>query len=929
MNASIPTRLKKFSKRTIKITGLTFLGFILLIFLLPELFPEFVAKKIKGWANQSIESELNFSKSRLSLIKHFPALTLTVYDFSLKGSAPFKNDTLIAGKELSFGISLLSLFKSKLNVKEFYLNEAFINVHVDEKGNANYNIYKSTDTDTSSTSSENTASLKISGIHIKKSRIIYSDRSLPLLATAKDFNYNGEADLSEGLFDLHSKIKIQSLNVSYGGEAYLLDKKIDASLITNVNTNSLAISFQKNDIKINELPLSINGTLNVLKNGYGVDVEVNSGKTGLRNLLSLLPPSMMGWYAKTALDGEAKINASFKGNYIAASKTQPSLSFGLSINNGYINHNKAAQGISGLQLKFESVIPGLNLDSVTVKLDTLSFRIGKDYVGSSVYSKGLNPVYIRSYSNANIDVGVLARVLGVDFFTIKGRTISQMKVDGIFETTNDAAKHKTLIKSLPVYDFSSSWTGGYFKMKAVPYAISDIACDVRSACKTQNAGLSGLQLDLDPFTFNLAGKPFTLKAKLSDFESIHYNLQSHGTLDLEKLYGAFAQEGLGVKGYIETNISLQGSEADVTAKRYDRLKNSGSLLMKDISVLYYPYPKPFFVKHGLLLFKQDKIWLQDFAASYGKNELLLNGYVYNILNYVFKNDFLKGDLRLKSELFEVNDFMNDLGTDSSTAVSDSTASTGVVMLPGDLSMHVTAAVKNVIYNEMQIKDFSGRLFIDKGNLLLDNTSFRIADGVFNVKANYEVVDPMNANFDLAIKADSFNVKKAYNEIQLFRELASAAEKAEGVISLDYKLQGRLNDSMMPVYPSLKGGGVLNLEHVKVYGLKLFNEVSKATGKDSVNNPDLSKVSIKTSIANNIINIERTKMKVFGFRPRIEGQASFDGRLNLKFRLGLPPYGIFGIPMTVRGTSEHPIVKMKKGKDGFALDEEREIQGPEE
>jgi AsmA protein len=927
MKVSIPERLKKISTRPLKISGLTFIGFILLIFLLPELFPGFVAKKIKGWANQSIESELNFSRSRLSLIKHFPALTLTVYDFSLNGSAPFSNDTLVAGKELSFGISLFSIFKSKLKVNEFYLNEAFINVQVDEKGNANYNIY--TSTDTSSATSESTASLKISGIHIKKSRVVYSDRSLPLLATASDFNYNGEADLSEGLFDLHSKIKIQSLNVSYDGESYLLDKKIDASLITNVNTNSLAFSFQKNDIKINELPLSIKGTFDVLKNGYGVEIEVNSGQTGLRNLLSLLPPSMMGWYAKTALEGETEINASFKGNYIAATNTQPDLGFGLIIRNGYINHNKAAQGISGLQLKFKSVIPGLNMDNISVNLDTLSFKIGKDYVGSSVHSKGLNPMYVRSYSNANIDVGVLARVLGIDFFTIKGRTISKMNVDGVFETNNDSAKHRTLIKSLPVYDFSSSWTDGYFKMKAVPYAISNIACDVRSVCKKQNAGLSGLQLDLDPFTFNLAGKPFNLKAKLSDFESIHYDLQSHGTLDLEKLYGAFAQDGLGVKGYIETNFSLQGTEADVAAKRYDRLKNSGSLLMKDISVFYYPYSKPFVIKNGLLLFKQDKIWLQDFSTSYGKNELLLNGYVYNTLNYILKNDFLKGDLRLQSDLFEVNDFMNDLGTDSTVVVNDSAASTGVVMLPGDLSINVTASVKNVIYNQMQIKNFSGQLFIDKGNLLLDNTRFRIADGVFNVKANYEVIDPMNANFDLAIKADSFDVKKAYNEIQLFRELASAAEKAEGVISLDYKLKGRLNDSMMPVYPSLKGGGVLNVEHVKVYGLKLFNAVSKATGKDSIDNPDLSKVSIKTSIANNIINIERTKMKVFGFRPRIEGQASFDGRLNLKFRLGLPPFGLFGIPMTVRGTSEHPIIKLKRGKDGFVLDEEKEIQGPEE
>jgi hypothetical protein len=34
-------------------------------------------------------------------------------------------------------------------------------------------------------------------------------------------------------------------------------------------------------------------------------------------------------------------------------------------------------------------------------------------------------------------------------------------------------------------------------------------------------------------------------------------------------------------------------------------------------------------------------------------------------------------------------------------------------------------------------------------------------------------------------------------------------------------------------------------------------------------------------------------------------------------------------MTIRGTSDYPIVKLKRGKDGYALDEEHEMQGPEE
>jgi AsmA protein len=47
------------------------------------------------------------------------------------------------------------------------------------------------------------------------------------------------------------------------------------------------------------------------------------------------------------------------------------------------------------------------------------------------------------------------------------------------------------------------------------------------------------------------------------------------------------------------------------------------------------------------------------------------------------------------------------------------------------------------------------------------------------------------------------------------------------------------------------------------------------------------------------------MKIAGFRPKVEGQVSFDGKLNLKGRIGLPPFGIIGIPFSVTGTQDDP------------------------
>jgi AsmA protein len=213
---------------------------------------------------------------------------------------------------------------------------------------------------------------------------------------------------------------------------------------------------------------------------------------------------------------------------------------------------------------------------------------------------------------------------------------------------------------------------------------------------------------------------------------------------------------------------------------------------------------------------------------------------------------------------------------------------------------------------MEIKDAKGQMAITNGNIVLKQTGFTIIDAPVTMDATYSSLSTKKALFDYHISAKEFDIKRAYNEIKLFHDMASSAKSAEGLVSLDYKLNGRLNSNMQPVYPSLKGGGVLSVKKVQVHGFKLFGAVSNKTDH-KIDSGDVSKVNIETAIANNIITIKQTKMRMAGFRLKFSGQVSFDNVLNLQFRLGLPPFGIFGIPMTITGTQANPKIRLGKEK----------------
>jgi AsmA protein len=192
--------LKKIGKIA-KYTGIVFSIALFMVILAPYILPNTVSQKIKQLANESLTTELNFSKARLSFIRHFPKLTLSLYDVDLKGSSPFENQSLLTAKEIALGIDLTSIFSNSIKVDEIFVDKGVFSIQTDSLGYANYNIYKSASVKEKQPKDSTTASLKIEKIVIESSQLTYNDASLPMLVKANGLNYTGKGDLSKAIFD--------------------------------------------------------------------------------------------------------------------------------------------------------------------------------------------------------------------------------------------------------------------------------------------------------------------------------------------------------------------------------------------------------------------------------------------------------------------------------------------------------------------------------------------------------------------------------------------------------------------------------------------------------------------------------------------------------------------------------------------------------
>jgi len=680
-----------------------------------------------------------------------------------------------------------------------------------------------------------------------------------------------------------------------------------------LNLDSLSIDLKQFEFKIAD------GYFNTIGKIQGIDpMQVDYSSKISLNLASF---SQAIQWPTFDLAGQFDFEAEVHGKYATDTLTYglrrhkqayissiPQFSVKNSLKNGYFKLTDLPAAIERIAYTLEATGTDNQIKNAKIALKDIDIKSLNNFIKGYADIKDFQKLHLDANVQADIDLADIKKVYPIDSVDIAGNVFVNIISQGFMDLSKNI---------IPETSATISMRNGYFKTWQYPLPIEEI--NVETHINSKTGSLKDLNVKILPISFLVAGEPFFLNADFNDFNNIQYTIKSKGKLNLEPIYKIFAIEGMNVNGYIQTDIDLAGLQSDAIQGNYNRLKNDGNLQIRNINIETELLPEIIKIKNGNFSFHQEKLNFDNVITQYASNQITIKGFINNLINYLTTDtDILKGKFDIHSKKININDFMAFNVPTHSPSIN--TASSGVVLLPKNLNVDILGVVDNVYYDDILLKNFKANLKLKEGKLALNNTGFELAGLKTDMNINYQPLNPNKAKFDFTIKANDFDIQRAYHEIPLFKEMVTSAKNAHGLISLDYQLAGLLDAQMSPIMPSIQGKGTLTLEQIKFLNFKLLNSISKETEKEGFLNSDVKKVKINTSIKNNVMTIERTKMKMAGFRPRFEGQVTLDGKMNLGFRLGLPPFGIFGIPMKINGTSDQFNIKLGRYREDD-LDEE--------
>ncbi len=532
-------------------------------------------------------------------------------------------------------------------------------------------------------------------------------------------------------------------------------------------------------------------------------------------------------------------------------------------------------------------------------LRSIHLDMGKNIVHGFAKLEGYKNLKIKTDIKAEMDLADIENMFPVEGTIMKGHISLDAEADGNY----NKAKNK-----FPSIDARVELKNGFFQTRDYPDPMENV--HLSGEIVNTSGNFADTRMTINRLTYSLEDEPFEVKGTISDLVSYKYDLKIKGLVDLKKIAKIYPITGLQLEGIIISDVEINGTLADLEAGLYERTFSNGQIEIKDLLIQNPSIRKPIRVRNALFSLTPTKIVLEKFNGKMGRSNISMSGDLFNYMSFVTRNnDLVRCDLNLKCDTLDVNEW---LGEENLTTIDNTPVNKiNVWQVPTNLDLVFDSEIDYVLYEDMKISTFDGEIRMKDGIMRLHETGFNSLNAKFSFSGDYDTRDSQHPLIDVDLDIKDLDIEKAYKEMKLVRQLLPAAGDAEGRFSITYKLKGELAQDFSPKLETLKGGGTMRIAEAKFNGMKIFEEISKASKKDEVNDPHLKDFVMRTEIRDNKIYVKPFSLKVSGFNTDVEGVSDISGSLRYLVKIELLPFKI-KTPFHVTGTYDNPKVTLGKG-----------------
>ncbi len=466
---------------------------------------------------------------------------------------------------------------------------------------------------------------------------------------------------------------------------------------------------------------------------------------------------------------------------------------------------------------------------------------------------------------------------------IYAKEFDGLKTDGT-ATLNAFAKGKLVGDSIvPQFDLALNVKNAMFQYPSLPAGVDQI--NITADVKNPGGSLDLTEVYINPFNFRLAGNPFSLTAEVkTPISDPDFKAEAKGLLNLGMIKQVYPLEDMELNGTINADMNVAGRMSYIDKEQYDKVQASGTVGLTNMILKMKDMPDVD-IKKSLLTFTPKFLQLSETTVNIGKNDITADSKFENYMGYALKGTTLKGTLNIRSNHFNLNDFMTGAAVDS-TATTNDTAM-GIIEVPKNIDFQMDANMKEVLFDKMSFNNMNGKLIVKDSKVDMKNLSMNTMGGSVVMNGYYSTADVSKPVMDAGFKLSNIVFAQAYKDLDMVQKMAPIFENLKGNFSGNMNIQTQLDETMSPVLESLQGNGTLATKDISLSGVKVIDQVATALNKPDLKDMKVKDMSIDFTIKDGRVGTKPFDINLGDYSMNLSGTTGLDQTIDYSGKVKLP------------------------------------------
>ena len=888
-----------------------------------------------------------------------------------------QSDTLVAVPELLVSLKLIDAIHGNICIKRFHLRDATANIYIAADGTTNFDVFKSEDDEEEEEDEGGwqlksvrwEEDLKVSARHLsfvdEKDTIAASldEASIILASQNRD-------DLDGARLDLSA----QHVCAALKGEEYAQDLELRLHLPVYYK-NLEHVYIDKAKLQVNDFGLLLDGeagTPDLSSGVYTCDATVSTdGAWQIQEILALVPERFKASLKDIKVDGLMALEANVKGTY--ADSIMPVLTAHLDIKEGKGAYKPLPYTVRDLQLDADARLDLNKQQPSTVTINKLSAKTKE----SRIAAKGkvedlLEDMLLDLHLDIDANLPDFAYFMPKEM-DLKGQTkgkanakirlsdLSEMRLEkgtidadltltdiaytmDSMEATLPYTKAKVFIPNKNPSRKSVNWACVDLDTKQVDFSMDTTINAALGASLIRIEAANVLNNEQDYFasihTASLDGRFEDIHADLTNAELEAYlagGKKMSAKIQTDALQAEMGEELMAKTEAlrIEAAARYKAGEENILLQWNPRLTihlKNGEVRMPE------RLPEPIYIPSIEFAYSNKAMNIANSRIELGNSDLNIKGNVRHIGGWFRHKKILEGELDIVSDHCDANQLMAWFSADEETSqesgaesqeskaesqeeltstpeqnTPDSTKEMEPFMVPLDVDLALNTNLKEVeIFNQVA-KDLKGGIFMQEGNLILDEVGFVCRAAKLQLTAMYRSPRRNHLYLGMDYHMVDVDIDELLTMIPNLEEMVPMLSSFKGAAEFHLAAETYLNSQYQPKMSTLRGAASLTGKDLVVLDGETFDKISKLLLFSKKTENKIDSINAELTIYKNQIDVYPLCVQMDNYMVALGGRHNTNMTFDYDINVLSPIY----LGVKVSGSMDDLQIKLAKCK--FAQD----------